>query len=176
MNRETNGVVFFISQRRVNAVWLSLLVFGLGAIFYAWQVPAAYTGAGVGAPWWLWALAAGSFGFLSFHRAWVLRHRQRPVVQIGNEELEWGSTYYFTDKRHRVAFRELQSIRWKNPNVIRLGTVSGGEISMRIAEVAADERPAMFESISSNIDLSNIDPSNINGSRVGPGRTDTPER
>ncbi len=152
MTKDRNNREFFISERRVKAVWCSLFVFGLGALFYAWQVPVEYAGRGIGAPWWLWALAAVAFGFVSLHRAWVLGHRQRPVVHIGREELEWGSTYYITSKRHRVRFRDLRSISWRNPNVIRLDTVSGGEISMRIGEIAKAERPAVFDSISSNID------------------------
>lgn len=155
MKAEPSAKVFFISKRRVKTVWWSMLVFGLGALFYSWQVPAAYAGGGIGAPWWLWALAALSFGFVSLHRAWVLGHRRRPVVHIGTEELEWGSTYHLTSRRHRIPFRDLRSIRWKNSNVIRLGTASGGEISLRIAEISAEERVAVFESISNNIDSIN---------------------
>ena len=81
---------------------MTLFVFGLGALWYAWWVPVEYAGQGIGAPWWLWALAALSFGAISFHRAWVLAHRERPVAQIGTEELEWGSTYLFTSKRNRI--------------------------------------------------------------------------
>ena len=149
---DSDRAAFFISERRVRAAWWSLAAFGLGAIFYAWQIPAAYGGRGIGVPWWLWSLAAASFGFVSFHRAWVLGHRDRPVVQIGDEDLEWGSTYSFTAKRHRVSFGDLRSIHWKNPNVIRLGTAAGNEVSMRLAEVADDERAIVFKSISSSID------------------------
>ena len=151
MNASANAGVFFISERRVKAVWFSLFVFGLGALFYAWRA-VEHSSREIGAPWWLWALAALSFAFISFHRAWVLAHRERPVVRIGDEEIEWGSTYYFSSKRHRVPFRDLRSISWKSPNVIGLATQAGDEIAMRIAEIAKDERPALFESISSRLE------------------------
>ena len=118
MKTDRVDAVFFISKRRIKSVRWSLLVFGLGSLFYAGWVGIEYTGSGIGIPWWILGLAALSFGFVAFHRAWVLFHREHFVVRIGDEELEWGSTYYVTRKRHRVPFRDRQSIRWNRPRRI----------------------------------------------------------
>jgi len=138
---------FYVDPRRVRGARWSALAFALLALWFARGIATELAGRGLGVPWWLWALTAAVLAFLSFHRAWALAHRARPVIRIDDERLEWGSTYHFTNRRRRVALAEIRGIGWKTPREIRIDTRAGPPVALRLAEIDPVQRQAVYDAL-----------------------------
>jgi hypothetical protein len=138
---------FFIGRRTRKGSQLCIVVFAVSLVWYAAWGIIEYIGRGIGAPWWLCALAAVSHGLVSFYFSWGLAHSARPVVCAGEREVEWGSVFFLSGRRHRVRFDEIRSIGWKTPRRIRLDMGPSGEAVMRVAEIDKDDRQAVYDAI-----------------------------
>jgi hypothetical protein len=142
---------FFISRRVRLGSQLCVVVFAIAFVWHAAQGVMEYLGRGIGAPWWLRVLAAVAHGLIASYFAWGLAHSARPVVCIGEREVEWGSPFYFSGRRHRARFDEIRSIGWKSPRRIRLDLGPNGEVAMRVAELDKRERQAVYDAVARRI-------------------------
>ncbi len=76
----------------------------------------------------------------------------KPTHRAGfGPEVEWGSVFYFTGKRRRVAIDETRSVGWKNPRRLRLETHSLGPVTINVMEIAKEERQKLYDAIARRI-------------------------
>jgi hypothetical protein len=108
-------------------------------------------GVGIGVPWWLYALSALAHGFAWTCFAWGLLHRNRPVVDVSEREVEWGSVFPFAGGRRAIPIDEIRSVAWKSPRRLRVETRSLGFAEIRVAEVDKEDRKMIHDAISSRI-------------------------
>jgi hypothetical protein len=142
---------FYLSRWRRRIAWFVVSFFPL---IVAWQSIWAWLereGRGVGIPWELYALGAAANALVWFYVGWGLLHRSRPIVQVSDPEVEWGSVFYFTGKRRRIAIDEIRSVGWKNPRRLRLETRSLAPVTINVMEIAKEERQKLYDAIARRI-------------------------
>jgi hypothetical protein len=126
---------FFISRRVCRGSQICVATFAVAFVWHAAQGVTEYLGGGIGVPWSLRALAAVTHGLVAFYFAWGLVRSARPVVRIGEREVEWGSPFYLSGRRHGVRLDEIRSIGWRSPRRIGLDLGPSGGIEMRVAQL-----------------------------------------
>jgi hypothetical protein len=93
----------------------------------------------------LGVLTGCSFVALGAVFAWGLLHRSRPVIEVGDDALEFGSIYRFA-KRRRMALAEIERVDLVGARM-RLTLRSGRGVSLGLAELPAESRRAARDAI-----------------------------
>jgi hypothetical protein len=128
-------------------VLIAASAFFLVAAGYVFTAYLRWQGLETGIWWWLRLLAALSTGCLALLHLWAWFHRHRPVLEVSDEQIEWGSNFDVLAARKRVSPREVTDVsragRWR----VALRTRAGETFKMNLAELAPEERQKAFESI-----------------------------
>lgn len=138
---------FFVSRSKARRILVAASGFCVVSAWYAFSAYWEWRGPGTGAWWWLPSLAALSTGCLALLYFWAWRHRHRPVVEVTDEQIEWGSTFHVLAARRRVSPGDVGDVsregRWR----VVLRTRGGATMKMNLVELAPEERQKAFESI-----------------------------
>lgn len=131
---------FLAGGWRIAMAWL--LVFAMPAMGIYTLVRPPDAGAAIGAL----SLATGLlFLILGGVFAWGLLHRSRPVIEISDELLEFGSIYGF-GSRKRIPLGEIERVDLAGPRLDL--TLRGGRlVRLRLPEVAPETRRAARDAI-----------------------------
>ena len=149
--KKNAGCEFFLGRRATRVTRLTVAVFGVALAWHAWLAYREYGGRGIGAPWELAALAAFADGLFAAYCARALARASRFVFRVGDREIEWGSAFALSGRRRRLPLDAIRSLAWQTPKRLRLETREGGAIVLRLAEIDAEDRRAVFEAIRQRI-------------------------
>ena len=98
----------------------------------------------------------GVAGFASLYAlAWSLRSRRhrfkRPVIEIGDREIEYGSVFVASRVRDRIPIEDIAAVSTAGADCIVLRRHSGESTTISLAEVAPAERDRVRTTIEQRI-------------------------
>ena len=80
---------------------------------------------------------------------WGLAHRRRPIVEISNETIEYGSVYWFRMRR-TVGLRDLATVSLTGAR-LELTTQSGDALKLWLGDLSRKSREAVRSAIEEGI-------------------------
>lgn len=95
-------------------------------------------------------LTSGISGLgVAAYLAWVLAHRRRPIVEISNDTVEYGSVFWFWTRR-TVGLRDLTRVSLKGSR-LELTTRSGDALKLWLGDLSRKSREAVRSAIEEGV-------------------------